>query len=116
MSTDPARPQQFDIVVERFPERAVAKLVGELDLATAPQLRELLATLTQSDVLHITLDLEELTFVDSVGLSVVISAHKRLASAGGQLLIEYPPARIRRLFTVSGVASFLNVRPPIVTQ
>ena len=60
----------FNLVTARTDDAAVIRVIGELDLATAPQLREVL------------LDLSELAFIDSSGLSVLATGLKRLRAAG----------------------------------
>ena len=71
------------------------KLAGEVDLATAPQLNEALANiLTESEIL---LDLSDLTFMDSSGVSTIL-AFARSRNGAGPLVMVDPPAEIERLF------------------
>jgi anti-sigma B factor antagonist len=111
MPTESSNEDQFRIDVTRSGNRVDAKLFGELDLATAPDLRERLVEIGHEDGLEVVLGFEELTFIDSVGLSVIIAAHKRLAAEGGSLVIENPSPRARKLFDVSGISSYLTIRP-----
>jgi anti-sigma B factor antagonist len=106
--------EHFRTEVSRAADRVVVKLFGELDLATAPQLRETLVSIGSDLAIEVVLDLEELKFIDSVGLSVVIAEHKRLHASGGALVIQYPSTRTRKLFDVSGLSSYLTIRPIIV--
>ncbi len=85
-------------------------LVGELDIATAPQFRERLADLIASKPNRtIAIDMASTSYVDSTGLSILITAHKRLEHAGGNLFIENPPAGVVRLFEVSGLLSIFSI-------
>ena len=94
------------------PGLVVVEVAGELDLATAPELRDALWSAASRKPL-VVLDLRQLTFMDSTGLHVIAAAHKRLPSAGCRLqLIPGPPA-IRRLFALTGMDKRLEfVAPP----
>ena len=72
------------IGVERSLDQLVLSISGELDLATAPLLQEHLLEAAQSDVSEVVVDLEHTTYIDSTGLDVLVSAHKRLATSGGR--------------------------------
>jgi anti-sigma B factor antagonist len=102
---------QLRIDVARTGESITVTLAGELDLATAPFLRQILSDAENESGPEVILDLRDLKFIDSVGLSVVISVHKRMAKAGRSLVIAHPADRVRKLFVVTGVSMFLNVRP-----
>jgi anti-sigma B factor antagonist len=93
------------------PAHALVMLAGELDASNVGQLYEQLAELTREGVRHIALNLAELEFIDSTGLSLIITAHKRAEALGGELIIFSPTQSIRRLFTVTGIDTYLNIRP-----
>ena len=72
------------------------KLAGEVDLATVPQLREALANIrTESEVL---LDLRDLTFMDSSGVSAILAF---ASSRNGPLVMVDPPTDMERLFQIT---------------
>ncbi len=89
----------------------VIRLRGELDASSCPRLFEQFAQLSRRGVSHLELDLTNLVFMDSSGLSVVVAEHKRARAAGGGLLILYPNRRVIRLFQLSGLMSYLVVHP-----
>jgi anti-sigma B factor antagonist len=86
-------------------------LVGELDTSHVAQLYEELAELTREGVRHIAINLAELDFLDSTGLSALIAAHKRAEAMGGELILS-SPIGMRRLFEVTGINTYFNLRPP----
>ena len=90
---------------------ALVILTGELDVSTAGSLYEELATLTREGVVHVALDLTNLEFIDSTGISVLIAEHKRTASAGGELIILTPHRNARRVFEVAGLMDVLDIMP-----
>jgi anti-sigma B factor antagonist len=94
------------------PRHALVMLAGELDTSNVAQLYEELAGLIREGVRHIAIDLAELQFVDSTGLSALVAAHKRAEALGGELILPSPNRDIRRLFEVTGIDTFFSIRPP----
>ncbi len=90
---------------------ALVALAGEVDVSTVGQLYEQLAALQRDDVRHLVLNMSEVTFVDSAGLSVLVTLHKRMESVNGELIIFSPSAQLRRLFQLTGLDSYVNIRP-----
>ena len=90
---------------------ALVALAGELDVSTAGELYGQLAKLRLEGVEHVALNMAEVTFVDSTGLSVLITLHKRLESVNGELILFSPSEQLRRLLEVTALDRFLNVRP-----
>jgi anti-sigma B factor antagonist len=93
------------------PQHALVMLAGELDTSNVAQLYEELADLTREGVRHIAINLAELEFVDSTGLSALIAAHKRAEASGGELILLSPNRDIRRLFVVTGIDTYFHVQP-----
>ncbi len=87
---------------------AEVALRGELDLATAPILQEHLSELVVSQGwIDITLDIAELRFLDSIGLSVLIMTQKRVEEMGGSLVVRYPTKAALALFKTTGLTARL---------
>ena len=86
-------------------------LIGEIDLSTVGQLYEDLAELAHEGVCHVSLNVAEVTFMDSTGLSLLVTEHKRMESMKGELILFSPSRLVRRLFEISGLDSYLNIRP-----
>lgn len=89
---------------------AVVLLSGELDASTSGLLYEQLAELTRDGIVHVTLDLSALEFMDSTGLSVVITEHKRTTASGGELVIVSPQSQVIRMFEITGLTEILHIR------
>ena len=84
-------------------------LTGELDIATAPRLREEFQRLAKSGIRAVTVDLARLTFIDSTGLSVLVMAMKRLRHDGGDLALRSPNATALRVFEVTGLTKVFAI-------
>ena len=93
---------------------ALVALAGELDVSTVGLLYEQFAALSAEGICHVSLNMAEVTFVDSTGLSVLVSEHKRAESMEGELIIFSPSAALRKLFQISGLNSYFNIRPKSV--
>jgi anti-sigma B factor antagonist len=110
---DPAyfRAELLETETQRVGTHALVALAGELDLSTVGLLYEQFAALAADGVCHVSLNMAEVTFMDSTGLSILVSEHKRSESMNGELIIFSPSAELRRLFQLTGLDSYLNIRP-----
>lgn len=85
----------------------VFHLVGDLDPHTAPTLTEAIEATAQDCPL--VLDLEEVAFLDSAGLRVLITAHDRAQTAGGELRLRRPSESARRVLELTGLTDHLVI-------
>ena len=95
---------------------AVVSLEGELDLATAPQLRERLVVLAEENDPDIVLDLTHLSFIDSTGLSVLVMALNRSRAAGGSIMLRNPSASVMRILEITGLVSVFAIEGESVSS
>lgn len=73
---------------------AIVEAVGEVDLTTAPHLREALMTAVNGPEKHaVIVDLCRVDFIDSAGLALLVEARKRLAPEGRSLYVLLTPGR-----------------------
>jgi anti-sigma B factor antagonist len=106
---EPFNVSSFQVFVGHKDDRTHMIVMGDLDLASAPSLaHELLAVTAEHDG-DVILDIGLLTFIDSTGLSLFVSQHKRLAAQGHTLTIYGPTASARRLFELSGLTDVLHI-------
>jgi anti-anti-sigma factor len=92
------------------PEGRVLAVVGELDLATAGDLRRELDTLIADAGPHVYLDLAGVTFFDSSSVAVLIEANQCAGSRGVLLTIDRPSTPCRLVFELLGLAEVLEIR------
>jgi anti-sigma B factor antagonist len=82
-------------------------LHGELDIATAPELVEMLARLRHYG--HaVTVDLAEVTFMDSTGLTTLMDAHRQAESNGWSFSVRRPSPVVKRVFDLAGAGRLLS--------
>jgi anti-sigma B factor antagonist len=74
---------------------------GELDLATCGRLDEQLVQIAGGGAERIVLDLRDLTFMDSTGLSAILRAHSRASEARRTLVVVRGPEAVDRVFWIT---------------
>ena len=84
-------------------------LRGELDMATASLLRDELVRLTTEGAKQVTVDLAELAFIDSTGLSVLITGLKHIRQQGGDLTLRSPNAGTRKVLEITGLTEVFSI-------
>src|SRR2546423_13201109 len=83
--------------------RRVLEVGGEIDVYTAPQLRERLIALVEGGDRRVIVDLGRVDFLDSTGLSVLVGALKRLRGVNGELSLVFAQERLLKIFRITGL-------------
>jgi anti-sigma B factor antagonist len=92
-------------------ERHVLAVRGEIDLFTAPELKQVLAESIEGGRIRIVVDLTDTTFLDSTALGVLIGAVKRLRSRDGALAIVNIDENIAKTFEITGLDQIFTIVP-----
>ena len=95
--------QEFRIEERVEGDVPVIAVVGEIDVATAPQLRESLHRVIARGQSTVVLDMLAVTFLDSTALGVLVGGLKRCRELGGELHVVVADARIRKIFEITGL-------------
>jgi anti-anti-sigma factor len=103
-------PNLFSATVQSVDGGMVVMLVGELDMATAPELSEVLESCLAAGPPEVIVDLGGLTFVDSSGISVLVRAQQDLIAQGRQLAVRSPRQLVKRVLEIAGLTDYLNAR------
>jgi anti-sigma B factor antagonist len=98
---------RLGVGIKAEPEKLQVQVVGELDLATAPQLASCLRSLS-ADTGSLCLDLTRVTFLDLSGLRVLLDARRDAHARGAHLRIVAPSGACRRLFELTETEYLLN--------
>jgi len=77
---------------------------GELDLAVAGQLRQVLEG-SDSDCVQILVSLANCDFIDSTGIAVVVQAHHQFAEEGRRVVLYAPTSQVLRVLSVTGLTA-----------
>lgn len=80
------------------------QISGELDLAVAGQLDEVL-TAAVGQCSQILVGLERCDFIDSSGIAVILRAHNRMQEEGKRLVVYAPTSQVLRVLSMTGLTS-----------
>jgi anti-anti-sigma factor len=102
--------RDFRVEVRSECDATVLAVSGELDLATSPLLEaELDLVNAQADAGPLILDLRELEFMDSTGLSILVRTHQRALQAGRDFGVIRGRPQVDRLLSLTGVGERMPV-------
>lgn len=95
----------LSIEVKAEQEVLLARIKGEMDLASADKIRaEVDECLKEGELRHLVLDLSGVTFIDSSGIGVILGRYRKLAEGGGKLAILKPQPQVRRVLDIAGLS------------
>jgi anti-sigma B factor antagonist len=90
-------------------EATVLAVGGELDLAASPALEQEIDEVLKTPSGALIIDLRELEFIDSTGLSVLVKAHQRAEQDGRRFGLVNGGSQVRRLLSLTGIAERLRI-------
>lgn len=93
--------------------RTIVSVSGEVDVYTAPRLRDSLSTLVAQDHEHIVIDLDKVEFLDSTGLGVLVGGLKKVRARGGSLELVCSQERLLKIFRITGLAKVFVIHPSL---
>lgn len=106
----------MDVTRELRPEGiAVIGVTGDIDLHTAPQLREAIADVSDAANGGLVIDLDRVDFLDSTGLGVLVAAWKKVRVQHGSLQLVCSDERILGIFRVTGLANVFSIHPTVTS-
>jgi anti-sigma B factor antagonist len=103
-----AIPEGLSVRVEKNGRRAALILKGELDMASAEMVSEMLQATEAGRPSVIALDLRQLRFMDSTGLALAVRAHTRARQEGRRFVIVPGPAQVQKVFAITGLDNVLE--------
>ena len=91
-------------------EEHVIALEGDLEMANVSAIESVLRLAEAGDCRQIVFDLRRLSFLDSTGLQLLMSAHARSQSSGRAIALVVDGGPVRRVLDVSGALSILPTK------
>jgi stage II sporulation protein AA (anti-sigma F factor antagonist) len=86
------------------------RLAGELDHHTAEELRQKVNDIVEKrQIEHMVFNLQDLSFMDSSGLGVILGRYKQIKNSGGEMVVCSVSPPIRRLFDMSGLFKIIRL-------
>lgn len=99
--------EQLRIDARHLPGRVILSLAGELDMANAELLQQAIDSDDAQREAMIVLDLQQLQFIDSTGLRIILTALERCRERQQEFAITPGSQQVQRLLRVTGVADHL---------
>ena len=87
----------------------VVTVEGEIDIYTAPRLRELLTDLVSTNNYQLIVNLDKVGFLDSTGLGVLVGGLKRVRAHDGSLDLVCTQERILKIFRITGLTKVFGI-------
>jgi anti-sigma B factor antagonist len=106
MSADAA---PIDAHIERLDGEVHVSLRGEIDLVTAPALTALLDEVVDERPSRVVVDMAEVGFLDSSGLSALVHARNRLHDQDGRLAVRAPSPALRKLLALTHLYDIIEI-------
>lgn len=90
-------------------ELPVIELEGEVDVYTAPQLKQQMINMLESGARDLVVNLTKVDYLDSTALGVLIGGLKRMREMDGNMVLVCPSPRIRRVFEITGLDKIFDI-------
>ncbi len=87
----------------------VVDVEGEIDIYTAPRLRELLIDLAGKNSYQLVINMQKVGFLDSTGLGVLVGGLKRVRAHDGSLDLVCTQERILKIFKITGLTKVFSI-------
>jgi anti-sigma B factor antagonist len=97
------------------PERITMTVRGEIDLATAPQLRHAMTDHLEHGSASLHLDLSGVTFMDSSGVQAMLAVQRRARPRGSDLILFRSSPQVNRLLELMGLELRFAIEPTAAT-
>ncbi|MDQ4132432.1 MAG: STAS domain-containing protein [Actinomycetota bacterium] len=100
---------EFDLSTQLDNGQAVVSIRGELDVETAPELKQVLAGLIDGGPGHITIDLAGVEFIDSSGIHALVTSLKRAQEHDRKLELRSPGPSTYKVLEIVGLAEVFPI-------
>ena len=89
----------------------IVDVEGEIDVYTAPRLRELLIELVNTGFYQLVVNMEKVDFLDSTGLGVLVGGLKKVRAHDGAMELICSQDRLLKIFRITGLAKVFTIHP-----
>jgi anti-sigma B factor antagonist len=103
----------LDIGTSVVDGRTVVQVVGEIDVYTAPQLRERLDAEIDAGRYDLVVDLSGVSFMDSTGLGVLVGRLKQIRLNDGSMRLVCSHERVLKVFVITGLDKVFAIYPTV---
>jgi anti-sigma B factor antagonist len=103
----------LEVDVQERDRWSVVSLRGEIDVYTAPRLRQALIDLVEGGKTNILVDMSKVDFLDSTGLGVLVGGLKRVKAQDGSLEIVATQDKILKIFEITGLSKVFPIHESV---
>jgi anti-sigma B factor antagonist len=103
----------LDVETGSIGDASLLTLRGEIDVYTAPRLRQAIIDLVDAGATRIVVDMEKVDFLDSTGLGVLVGGLKRVRVKDGTLDIVTSQAKLLKIFDITGLNKVFSIHPSV---
>ena len=89
--------------------KTIVAVGGEIDVYTAPKLRDKITELVGDGVFNIVIDMESVDFLDSTGLGVLVGGLKKVRAHDGSMELICSQDRLLKIFRITGLAKVFTI-------
>jgi anti-sigma B factor antagonist len=93
--------------------RMIVEVGGEIDVYSAPALRDQLNALVAAGHHHLVVDMQGVEFLDSTGLGVLVGGLKRVRTQGGSLHLVCSQERVLKVFRITGLTKVFSIHDSV---
>jgi anti-sigma B factor antagonist len=104
---------ELGLDVRKEGSNSVIDVKGEIDVYTAPKLREKLIELVSEGSYDVIVNLEGVDFLDSTGLGVLVGALKRVKAHDGSLSLVCTQDKILKIFKITGLTKVFPIHDSV---
>jgi anti-sigma B factor antagonist len=104
---------ELSLATRTVADHTVLEVGGEVDVYTAPRLRERLIELVEGGARHVVVDLGRVEFLDSTGLGVLVGALKRLRASGGTFGLVCSKEPLLKIFRITALDQVFPIHPSV---
>ena len=99
----------LSLETRRVDDRTVVTVGGEIDVYTAPKLRDKITELVSAGQVDLLVDLEAVEFLDSTGLGVLVGGLKKVRAQDGSMALVCSQDRLLKIFRITGLAKVFTI-------
>lgn len=99
----------FHVTGATYDDVLVVTLHGEVDIAARRKVNEFVELEVDACPGTLVVDLTHVTFVDSTGLSMLVTAQKAVTAKGGRVVVRHPNRQFRDLLRITGVEALVSI-------
>ena len=103
----------LDVEATERGDASILTLRGEIDVYTAPRLRQSIVDLVDGGAHRIIVDMEKVDFLDSTGLGVLVEGLKRVKTREGELAIVATHDKILKIFDITGLSKAFAIHSTV---